>query len=174
MRHNYSSNVMMIFLREILANLTNIWLWRLKHSHLDFLDSLGLKFNQVSEVAFRLYHWTWCHTFVSVNTSSFELVGETTAWPHKISGQVLSSHSIISSSRTVSPCSPWGGRWIGHLRTRWSTVCSSAPHSQSAEEAIPHLYKQERERPTPVWRRLSRTQALLGRVIPAVVCQFRG
>jgi len=47
-----------------------------------------------------------------------------------------------------------------------STVCSSAPHSQAAEEAIPHLYKQERKRPTPVRRRLSRTQALLGRVIP--------
>jgi len=41
---------------------------------------------------------------------------------------------------------------------------SSAPHSQAAEEAIPHLYKQERKRPTPVRRRLSRTQALLGRV----------
>jgi len=32
--------------------------------------------------------------------------------------------------------------------------------------AIPHLYRQERKRPTPVRRRLSRTQALLGRVIP--------
>ena len=51
-------------------------------------------------------------------------------------------------------------------RTTWSTVCSSAPHSQAAEEAIPHLYKQERKRPTPVRQRLSRTQALLGRVIP--------
>ena len=30
---------------------------------------------------------------------------------------------------------------------------------------IPHLYKQERKRPTPVQRRLSRTQAVLGRVI---------
>jgi len=31
------------------------------------------------------------------------------------------------------------------------------------------LYKQERKRPTPVRRRLSRTQALLGRVIPGWV-----
>jgi len=81
---------------------------------------------------------------------------------------VLSSHSVVSSSITVRPCSPWGGRWIGHWRTTWSTVCSSAPHSQTAEEAIPHLYKQERKRPTPVRRRLSLTQALLGRVIPCV------
>jgi len=29
-----------------------------------------------------------------------------------------------------------------------------------------HLYKQERKRPTPVRRRLSRTQTLFGRVIP--------
>jgi len=46
--------------------------------------------------------------------------------------------------------------------------CSSAPHSQVAEGAIPHLYKQEGKRPTPMRRRLSRTQALFGRVIPGV------
>ena len=64
------------------------------------------------------------------------------------------------------PCSPWEGRWIGHWKTTWSRVCSSAPHSQAAEEAISHLYRQERKPPTPVRKRLSRTQALLGRVIP--------
>jgi len=90
----------------------------------------------------------------------------TTAWPRQISGQMLSSHSIVSSSTTVRPCSLWGGRWVGHWRTTWSTVCSSAPHSQAAEEAIPHLYKQERKRPTPVRRRLIRTHDVLGRVTP--------
>ena len=78
---------------------------------------------------------------------------------------------IVSSSRTVRPCSPWGGRWIGHWRTAWSTVCSSAPHSHAAEEDIPRLYKQERQRPTPVLRRLSRTQALLGMVILGGGCR---
>jgi len=34
------------------------------------------------------------------------------------------------------------------------------------KEAIPHLCKQERKRPTPVRRRLSRAHAVLGRVIP--------
>ena len=53
---------------------------------------------------------------------------------------------------------------IGHWRTTWSTVCSFAPHSLAAEKGIPYLYKQERKRPTLVRRRLSRTQALLGRV----------
>ena len=67
---------------------------------------------------------------------SFERVLlSSTAWPRWISGQVLNSHSVVSSSRTVMPCSPWGGRWIRHWRTTWSTVCSSAPHSQAAEEA---------------------------------------
>jgi len=55
-----------------------------------------------------------------------------------------------------------GSRWIGHWRTTWSTVCSSAPHSQPTEEAIPHLYRQERKSPTLVRRR---THAVLGRVI---------
>jgi len=50
--------------------------------------------------------------------------------------------------------------------------CSSASHSQAAEEATPHFYKQERKRPTPVRRRLIRTQALLGRVVPGG-CGFR-
>ena len=41
-------------------------------------------------------------------------------------------------------------------------VCFSAPHSQTAEEDIPHLYKQERKRPTLVWRRLNQIQRFLG------------
>jgi len=32
---------------------------------------------------------------------------QSTAWPHYISGQVLSSRSIVSSSRTVRLCSMW-------------------------------------------------------------------
>jgi len=87
---------------------------------------------------------------------------------------MLSSYSIVSWYRTVRQCSPSGGRWIGHWRTTWSTVCSSAPHSQAAEEAIPHLYKQEYKRPTPIGRRYSWTQTLLGRVIPGGGCRCRG
>jgi len=54
----------------------------------------------------------------------------------------------------------------------WLTVYS-APHSQAAEEAIPHLYRQERKRPTPVRRRLSWTQAV-GRLIPGVCVSVSG
>jgi len=111
---------------------------------------------------------------ISGDSFSFELVAQTTAWPHQILGQVLSSHSIVSSSRTVRPCSPQGGRWIRHWRRTWSTVCSSAPHSQAAEEAIPRLYKQEQKRTTLVRRRLSWTQALSGRVIPGDGCLCQG
>jgi len=58
---------------------------------------------------------------------------------------MLSSHSVVSSSRTIRPCSPWGGRWIGHWRKTWSTVCSSAPHLQAAGEAIPRFVQAEAE-----------------------------
>jgi len=37
-----------------------------------------------------------------------------------MSGQMLSSHLVVSSSRTVRPCNPGGGRWIGHWRTTGS------------------------------------------------------
>jgi len=40
------------------------------------------------------------------------------------------------------------------------------PTPQAEEGAIPHLYKQERKRPTPVRRRLSRSHAVTGRAIP--------
>ena len=46
------------------------------------------------------------------------------------------------------------------------TVDSSAPHSQVTDEAIPHLYKQEQERPRLVRRRLSWTHTFLGWAIP--------
>ena len=78
---------------------------------------------------------------------------------------MLSSHSIVSSSRTVRPCTPWGGRRIGQWRTIRATVCSSAPHTQATEAAISHLCKQEQKRRTSVQRRLSRIHAVLGRVI---------
>ena len=87
--------------------------------------------------------------------------------------QLLSSHLVVWSSRTVTLCSPLRVWWIGQWRTTWLTVCS-ALHSQAADEAIPHLYRQERKRPTPVWRRLSRTQALLGRVILGVCVPVSG
>jgi len=46
------------------------------------------------------------------------------------------------------------------------TVSSSVPHSQAAEEAIPDLFKQEQKHLTSVWRPLSWTHAIVGRVIP--------
>ena len=80
----------------------------------------------------------------------------------------MSSHSVVLSSNAVMPCSPSGGRLIGHWRTTWSTVCSSAPHSQAAEEVMPHLYKQERKSPTLVRRRLNRTRLFWGGLIRGV------
>ena len=49
----------------------------------------------------------------------------------------------------------------------WSAVCSSAPHLQTAVGAIPHLCTIERNKPTPVQRRLSLTQDVPGRYIPS-------
>ena len=71
-------------------------------------------------------------------SSSFEQVLQSTApllGRCRSRGRCLSSYSIVSLSRTVRPCSPWGPRWIGHWRKTWSTVCSSTPHYQAAEES---------------------------------------
>ena len=53
-------------------------------------------------------------------------------------------------------------------------LSTTAPHSQAAEKVIHHLYKNERKSPTQVRRRLSRTQAFLGMVIPGGGCRCRG
>ena len=59
-----------------------------------------------------------------------------TAWPRWISGQMLSSHSVVSSSRTVRPCSTWGGRWIGGQHGRRFVL-------------LPHTHRPQR-RPYPI------------------------
>ena len=77
----------------------------------------------------------------------------------------LSQHRV-SSSKTVRPRAPCGARCIGHIVSIWSGVCSEAPHSQFGEGARPHLCMDEWNRPTPVRRRLSLTQAARGKPIP--------
>ena len=77
----------------------------------------------------------------------------------------LSQHRV-SSSKTVRPCAPCGAQCIGHAVRMWSVVCSKAPHLQFGEGARPHLCMDEWNRPTPVRRRLSLTQAARGKPIP--------
>ena len=77
-----------------------------------------------------------------------------------------SSQRRVSSSRTNRPCIPFGARCRGHVEIMWSAVCSEAPHSQFGQGAAPHLYMDEWNRPTPVRRRFSFTQDVLGKPIP--------
>ena len=79
---------------------------------------------------------------------------------------VLLSQHRVSSSKTVRPRAPCGARCIGHAVSTWSAVCSEAPHSQFGEGARLHLCMGEWNRPTPVRRRLSLTQAARGKPIP--------
>ena len=85
----------------------------------------------------------------------------------------LSQHRV-SSSKTVRLCAPCGARCIGHAVRTWSAVCSKAPHSQFGEGARPHLCMDEWNRPTPVRRRLSLTQAALGKPIPTGLALVSG
>ena len=85
----------------------------------------------------------------------------------------LSQHQV-SSSKTVRPRAPCGARCIGHAVNIWSAVCSEAPHSQFDEGAKPHLCMDEWNRPTPVRRRLSLTQAARGKLIPTGLAPVSG
>ena len=77
----------------------------------------------------------------------------------------LSQHRV-SSSKTVRPRAPCGARCIGHIVTTWSVVCSETPHLQFDEGARPHLCIDKWNRPIPVCRQLSLTQAAQGKPIP--------
>jgi len=81
---------------------------------------------------------------------------------HRVSGQVLSSYSIVSLSRTVGPCTLQGGRWIGQWMTTWSTICSSAPHKTQKGSCVICVSGSGNVRR---WcgLRLSGTHAVLGR-----------
>ena len=85
----------------------------------------------------------------------------------------LSQHRV-SSSKTVRPCAPCGAQCIGHAVSTWSAVCSAAPHSQFSEGARPHLCMDEWNRPTPVCRRLSLTQAARCKFIPTGLAPVSG
>ena len=90
--------------------------------------------------------------------------------PPNCLGQMLTamefSQHLVSSSKTVRPDIPRGARCVGQCEIMWSAVCSVAPHSQFGEGARPHLCMDDLKRPTPERRRLSLTQAVLGKLIP--------
>ena len=80
---------------------------------------------------------------------------------------LILSQRRVSSSRTNRACIPFGARCRGYVEMMWSAVCSEAPHSQFGEGATPrYLYMDEWNRPTPVRRRFSFTQDVLGKPIP--------
>ena len=70
---------------------------------------------------------------------------------------------VIQNRQTRAPC---GGRCMGHAIRTWSAVCLAAPHLQFGDGARPHLCMDEWNRPTPVRRRLSLTQATRDKPIP--------
>ena len=68
-------------------------------------------------------------------SSFFELDVRTTAWPHQNTGQVLSIHPTVSSSRTVRQCSPWGGQ-ASHNHT--TTHNHTQQHTTTDNNTQPH------------------------------------
>ena len=87
---------------------------------------------------------------------------------------VLLSQHRVSSSKTVRPRAPCGARCIGHAVSTWSAVCSEAPHSRFDEGARPHLCMDEWNRPTPVHRWLSLTQAARDKPNPTGLAPVSG
>ena len=95
----------------------------------------------------------------------FLLLPETAVLPESDAGSDITKLHWVSSSKTVRPCIPCGAQCIGHAVRTWSAVCSEALHLQFSEGVTPHLCLDEWNRPTPVHRWLSSTQAAWGKPI---------
>ena len=80
----------------------------------------------------------------------------------------------VSSSKTVRPRAPCVVQCIEKAVRTGSAVCSEALHSQFGEGVRPHLCMDKWNRPTPVRRRLSLTQASRGKPIPTGLPPVRG
>ena len=84
---------------------------------------------------------------------------------------LLIQHRVLSF-KTVRPRAPCGARCMGHaIRT---AVCSEVPHSQFGEGARPHLCIDKWNRPKPVLKRLSLTQAARDKPIPTGLAPVLG
>ena len=102
------------------------------------------------------------------------LLPQTAGLPGSDAGSYVikpASSFVIQNCQTSAPC---GARCIGHAVRTWSAVCSEAPHSQFGKGARPHLCMDEWNRPTPVRRRLSLTQAARGKPIPTGLAPVSG
>ena len=86
---------------------------------------------------------------------------------------LLSQHRVLSS-KTVRPRAPCDARCMGHATRTWSAVCSAALHLQFGERARPHLCMDKWNRPTPVLKRLSLTQAARDKPIPTSLAPVLG
>ena len=104
------------------------------------------------------------------------LLPQTAALPESdaSSGVIKPASRFFIQNRQTS-CSMWCPMYcIEHAVSTWSAVCSEAPHSQFGEGARPHLYMDEWNRPTPVLRRLSLTQAARDKPIPTGLAMVPG
>ena len=79
---------------------------------------------------------------------------------------MLLSQNRVSSSKTVRPRVPCGARCIGHAARTWSSVCLILHHTRNLVKERDLICMDEWNRPTPVSRRLSLTQAARGKPIP--------
>ena len=78
---------------------------------------------------------------------------------------LLSQYRVLSYKfiRRRASC---GARCMGHTFKTWSAVFSKAPHLQFGKGVRPYLRMDEWNRPKPVLKRLSLTQAAQGKPIP--------
>ena len=87
---------------------------------------------------------------------------------------VLLSQHRVSLCKTIRPHASCDAQCIGHAVSTWSVICSEVPHSQFSEGVRPHLCMDEWNRPTPVCRWLSLTQAARGKPIPTGLAPVLG
>ena len=86
--------------------------------------------------------------------------------PFQILAKTLLSQHRVSSSRINNPWYPLGAGCNGRFGITRAAVWLNEPHSRIDVGASPHLYMYDWNLPTPLRRRLSRSQAGLNKSMP--------
>ena len=116
---------------------------------LNTIKVLSVRLNTIKVLSVRLNN-AWSSSLLSY---------ESFGWTSNYTGSVVNqSHAIVSSSRSLSPCSPLGDLNMGQSQMMWLMICG-LPHWNRFELAAPILWRNKALQPQPVLRWFSWTKS---------------
>ena len=142
------------------------------------VQSCKLRLTKILLFINRVVVWRGIHSKSDTNRTGVEGLSfyypRLLYFPNQMLAMMLLTQHRVSSSKTVRPRAPCNDRYMWYAIRTWSAVCSAVPLSQFGEGARPHFCMDEWNRPTPIRRRLSLTEAARDKLIPTDLAPVLG